>query len=219
LRSLTLSRAAWTGKVRPNDLPLDFGVDFRFRRPGFLHGCPADVYLQIFTYLIRYDRRVPSDYYTLHHAIKVGEYMDLLCGHILFWANPGWVEPYKTSKDAKTAFYEYENLLRHAYTYQPTYRDGGTDEDDVYNNELDRNQRERVQKFLDELRRLVSKNFQAFSKICKEVRSLKRAFISQANWSLGCKYVWQSQSKVLLRGGHSDATHVSNAVHPTCAVV
>jgi hypothetical protein len=156
---------------------VDFGINFRFRRPGFLHGCPAEVYLQIFTYLIRHDKRMPSDYHTLHHAIKVGEYMDLLCGHILFWANPGWVEPYKTSKDAKEAFYEYGNLLRDAYTSPPTYRDGETQEDDDYNNLQDQSRRDKVHEFLHALRRLVSKSYPAFSTICKEVRQHPRALM------------------------------------------
>ncbi len=70
-------------------------------------------------------------YRDIVNEIHMGRIMHLLGGHLIYWVDPSWQPPYKTSSEAIHGFYEYEDMIRNEYLGPAAYTDNKAQDDKI----------------------------------------------------------------------------------------
>jgi hypothetical protein len=104
-------------------------------------------------------------YQQINDEINVGRIVHYICGHIVFWFDPEWRPPYKTSAQAVQKFWDYEDIIRDKLIPEPEYTD-----DDLKNDQLDWDRLQKAEQFMVVLRTTVRKKFHEWNRIKQNVR-------------------------------------------------
>jgi hypothetical protein len=131
---------------------------------GFLRGCPNKNYLDAMIWLGRHPSHYLTTYQNIADEINIGLILHFVCGHIVFWVDPSYQPPYKTSTAASTTFYEWEDLIRVKYVDTPQYTDNP--DDDLA---LDEEREIVVVDFMIVIRKFITKKYDAWNRIPKNV--------------------------------------------------
>jgi hypothetical protein len=142
----------------------DYNPPFDHRRVNFLRGCPSDIYLHAMAWLGRHGSFQLVTYLDINNEINVGRVLHYICGHLIFWVDPAWRPPYKTSAEAVQTFYDYEDLIRNKYLGKPKYGD-----DEAANEAIDEGRVNHVNEYMVSLRKRVRKDYYEWNKIKQNV--------------------------------------------------
>ncbi|KAF7502357.1 hypothetical protein GJ744_005998 [Endocarpon pusillum] len=127
--------------------------------PPFSEGCPPAMYLAAMVWLYRYPDRPLMGYNDVPNEINLGRILHYLCGYIVFWADPLWRPPYKTSNEVTTSFYEYEDIIRNVWLDPPTYTNDREKDD-----QIDKDRVDTVEKFMTAWRKRVRSTYYEWDK-------------------------------------------------------
>lgn len=143
----------------------EYNPPFTYRRVDFLRGCPPNLYLQAMRFLGRYGKLCLVSYEGINDEINVGRILHYVCGHVVFWADPNWKPPYKTSSEATQSFYDYTDVIRNVYLPEAEWT-GDRDRDDA----KERKRHDKVEAFMDSVRRRIRKDYPLWYAIKQNVR-------------------------------------------------